>query len=117
LEEDDNNNENIAKACISSIRQILQAEKTEVANNVREELFGITINIFADKSQLYIEEGFNILNLLLYKLHNNIEPKYYVFFKTIIYAILGVPPNYINSLRNGNAFDKQYAEIIENICA
>jgi hypothetical protein len=30
-------------------------------------LFNVIINVFVDEDQIYIEEGFNILNLLLYK--------------------------------------------------
>ena len=67
------------------------------------------VNIFVDRSQLYIEEGYNILNLLLYKLKVNVEPKYYIFFKIIIYAILGVPPNYIMDLKKGTQFDRQFS--------
>ena len=116
LEEDDNNNENIAKACISSVRQILQAERTELSGAVSEELFGIVVNIFVDRSQLYIEEGYNILNLLLFKLKGQVQPKYYLFLKVIVYAILGVPQDYLASLRKGSNFDRQFADIVENIC-
>jgi hypothetical protein len=65
-----------------------------------------------DPSQLYIEEGYNILNLLLYKLKNSVESKYYIFFKVIAYAILGVPSDYISNLKNRSNFDKQFAQIL-----
>lgn len=67
------------------------------------------IKILSDPSQLYLEEGFNILNLLLYKLKEHVNPKYYIFLKVIIYAILGVPTEYINHLSQGNHFDKSFA--------
>ena len=93
---------------ISSIRQILQCESTDISSSNKEEMFNIVIKIFSDPSQLYIEEGFNILNLLLYKLKENVNPKYYIFLKVIIYAILGVPVEYINNLKHGSNFDKSF---------
>lgn len=67
--------------------------------------------------QLYIEEGYNILNLLLYKHQQPPEANYYIFFQVIAYAILGVPDNYLRSLRNkGDNFSHQLATIIENVC-
>lgn len=115
-EEDDSNNESIAKACVSSIRQILQADKTILNENARKELFDIVVGIFCDRSQLFIEEGYNILNLLLYKLTGPVEDKYYIFFRVISYAILGLPNNFLEGLHKGNDFQRQYAEILENIC-
>jgi hypothetical protein len=74
------------------------------------------VEVFADRSQLYIEEGYNILNLLLYKLEGPLDDRYYLFFKTIAYALLGLPPTLVERLRRGNDFDRQYCEILENIC-
>lgn len=75
------------------------------------------MEVFADRSQLYIEEGYNILNLLLYKLEGPLDDRYYLFFKTIAYALLGLPPTLVERLRRGNNdFDRQYCEILENIC-
>jgi hypothetical protein len=76
----------------------------------------IVIKVFLDEGQLYLEEGFNILNLLLYKLTEKIDTKYYLFLKVIIYTILGVPNNYINNLKIGNNNDKQFGMILSNIC-
>jgi hypothetical protein len=87
-----------------------------LTQEVRESLFGIVINIFGDINQLFIEEGYNILNLLLYKLTTAVEDKHYLFFKVITYAILGLPNNFIQGLRMGNDFQRLYAEIIANIC-
>lgn len=87
-----------------------------MAAAVSEELFAIVVGIFEDRSQLYIEEGYNILNLLLYKLKGPVEPKHYLFLKVILYAILGLPQDYIAGLRKGSSFDRQFAEILENIC-
>ena len=53
------------------------------------------VEVFADRSQLYIEEGYNILNLLLYKLDGPLDDRYYLFFKTIAYALLGLPPTLV----------------------
>lgn len=74
------------------------------------------VNIFVDRSQIYIEEGYNILNLLLYKLKSLVQPKYFLFLKVIVYAILGVPQDYIANLRKGSNFDRQFSEMLENIC-
>jgi hypothetical protein len=76
----------------------------------------IVIKVFLDEGQLYLEEGFNILNLLLYKLKENIDTKYYLFLKVIIYTILGVPNNYINNLKISNNSNKQFGMILSNIC-
>lgn len=66
------------------------------------------MQIFSDRSQMFIEEGYNILNLLLYKLTTAVENNYYLFFKVITYAILGLPPNFLQQLRRGNDFDRRY---------
>lgn len=71
---------------------------------MREDLLGIVLGVFADRNQMYIEEGYNILNLLLYKLQGPPEETYYLFFKTIAYAILGLPPNFLQQLQRGTAF-------------
>jgi len=34
----------------------------------------------------------------------------------ILYAILGVPVDYINKLRNGSNFDRTFGDILANIC-
>ncbi len=62
------------------------------------------MGVFADRSQLFIEEGYNILNLLLYKLQGPPEDNYYLFFKTIIYALLALPPHLLQQLQRGNNF-------------
>ena len=72
--------------------------------------------VFSDKEQNYIEEGFNVLNLLLYKLNNFADSKFYVFFKVIVYAILGLPQSYVDDLRKkGDNFSLKFADILENV--
>jgi hypothetical protein len=36
-----------------------------------------------------------VLNLLLYKLQHQTDTKYFIFFRVIVYAILGLPAQYI----------------------
>lgn len=80
--------------------------------SIQDELFNIVVNIFGDKNQLFIEEGYNILNLLLYKSKEIIDSKYYIFFKVMIYGILGVPAEYIDSLKKGNNFNRIFGETL-----
>ena len=80
------------------------------------QLLDIIVFVFSDPNQNYLEEGYNILNLLLYK-KEQVDPQYFLFFKVIVYAILGLPHNYIQDLRRkGDAFGLKFAQILENIC-
>ena len=82
-----------------------------------QQLFDLVVWIFGDRNQDYIEEGFNVLNLLLYKLDHHPDSKYFLFFKVITYAILGYSQEEINKVRmKGGDFNLQYADILENIC-
>ena len=72
--------------------------------------------VFSDKEQNFIEEGFNVLNLLLYKLDGYADNKYFIFFKVIVYAILGLPKTYVEDMRKrGDSFSLQFADILENV--
>ena len=89
-----------------------------VGEKERELLLGVVVSVFGDRSQLFIEEGYNVLNLLLYKLRGPPDARYYLFFKTIALALLGLPPALPEQLRRSGApEDRQYADILENICA
>ena len=58
-----------------------------------------------------------MLNLLLYKLDNFADDKYFLFFKVIVYAILGLPSKYVDDLiRRGDDFSLKYADILGNVC-
>lgn len=46
----------------------MQSSTTKINNEVGDTLFDLVVWVFSDKNQNYIEEGYNILNLLLYKL-------------------------------------------------
>lgn len=84
---------------------------------MRQLLFDLVVWVFSDQQQTYIEEGYNILNLLLYKQESFADNKYFLFFRVIIYAILGVPQEYIENLRRkGDNFSVTYADILSNIC-
>ena len=79
-------------------------------------MFEVVLWIFSDRNQDYIEEGFNVLNLLLYKKEGRIPSEYLVFFRVIVYAILGLPHSYIQELRQkGGPQNHQYANILENV--
>jgi hypothetical protein len=82
----------------------------------KQQLFDIVVWIFSDFNQNYIEEGYNVLNLLLYKLENEADRKFFLFFKVIVYAILGLPKEYVENLKKGDNFNVKYAEILSNIC-
>ena len=57
-----------------------------------------------------------MLNMLLYKLENHADNKYFIFFTTIVYAILGLPKHYVEDLRRkGDNFSMKYADILENV--
>ena len=112
-EEEDTNFERCARACISSIRQILQVSATKIEPEIVSSLFDLIVWVFSDREQSYLQEGFNVLNLLLYKLDNFADDKYFLFFKVIVYAILGLPKQYIDDLRRrGDEFSLKYAEIL-----
>lgn len=69
--------------------------------------------MFSDPNQNYLEEGYNILNLLLYKMKDHVNPQYFLFFRVIVYAILGLPSGYIKSLNNkGDNFSLKFAQIL-----
>lgn len=73
--------------------------------------------VFSDQSLIFMEEGYNILNLLLYKLEGQANSKYFLFFRVIVYAILGLPQQYIQNLRaKGDNFSLKFAEILTNVC-
>jgi hypothetical protein len=66
--------------------------------------------VFSDSSQIFMEEGYNILNLLLYKLEGQANSKYFLFFRVIVYAILGLPQHYIDNLQaKGDNFSLKFA--------
>ena len=75
----------------------------------------LVVWVFSDHNQNYTEEGFNVLNLLLYKL-DTLNAKYFLFFKMIVYAILGLPKEHVENLRRkGDDFNQKYADILENV--
>ena len=75
--------------------------------------------IFSDPGQLYVEEGYNMLNLLLYKHNSPPEAKYYMFFQMMTFAILGLPPHYLSQLRQAtqDPFSQQLAAVLHNVCS
>ena len=60
------------------------------------------MSIFSDPDLLYVEEGFNILNQILFK-SKNVKPEYNIYFSVIIYGILPLNEGYINSLKSENS--------------
>jgi hypothetical protein len=115
-DEEDTNFEACARACISSIRQILQADSTRLSEEVRGQLLELVVWVFSEQSQSYIEEGFNVLNLVLYRLEGPPSPSYFLFFRMIVYAILGFPQEQVAKIRSkGDPFSRQYADILQNV--
>lgn len=116
-DDEDPNHSTNARACIYSIRQILQSSATVIEEGVRDQLFDLMVWVFSDSSQIFMEEGYNILNLLLYKLEGQANSKYFLFFRVIVYAILGLPQYYIDNLQaKGDNFSLKFAQILANIC-
>lgn len=77
----------------------------------------MVVFIFSDPMQMYVEEGYNILNLLLYKLTGLPDSKYYIFFQMIVFAILGLPANHVHSLRQQqDSFSGHLADVLANMC-
>ena len=96
----DNNYVNSSKACLGAIRQIIQApdfvfEKDDLIHN-------LLISIFSDSDLLYIEEGFNILNQIMFK-SKSLKQEYNIYFSVIIFGILPLTAEYINVLKNENS--------------
>ena len=54
-EEEDTNFERCARACISSLRQILQVSATKIEPEVVSNLFDLIVWVFSDREQSYIE--------------------------------------------------------------
>jgi hypothetical protein len=50
-------------------------------------------------------------------MQNQVHSDFFLFFKVIVYAILGLPPNYIEDLnRRDDGFSLKFAQILSNIC-
>lgn len=104
-----------SKACLGAIRQIIQApdfvfEKDDLIHN-------LLILIFSDANLLYVEEGFNILNQIIFK-SKNLKTEYNIYFSVIIFGILPLPVEYINALKNENSnYSNALLKMLECQCA
>lgn len=116
-EEEEEQQTNVAKAVVSAVRQILQADATKLDSDVRQDLFEAVAAIFANPQQLFLEEGFNILNLLLYKQEEKIDPAHFLYFRAICWAVLGLPPSCLPSLASRHDPNSQlHLAILQNLC-
>jgi hypothetical protein len=96
----DNNYVNSSKACLGAIRQIIQVpqfvlEKDNLIHN-------LLVLIFSDSEPLYVEEGFNILNQIIFK-SKNLKQEYNIYFSVIIFGILPLTENYVHTLKSQNS--------------
>ncbi len=62
-------------------------------------IHNLLISIFSDPDLLYVEEGFNILNQIIFK-SKNLKQDYNIYFSVIIYGILPLNEAYIKSLKS-----------------
>ena len=52
----------------------------------------------------------------MYKLDGFADQKYFLFFKVIVYAILGLPSKYVEEMRSrGDNYSMKFADILENV--
>ena len=52
----------------------------------------------------------------MYKLNGFADQKYFLFFKVIVYAILGLPSKYVEEMRSrGDNYSMKFADILENV--
>ena len=53
---------------------------------------------------------------MLYKLEGHADNKYFLFFKIIVYAILGISKSTVDDIRKrGDNFSLTFADILENV--
>ncbi|EAS00014.1 importin-beta amine-terminal domain protein (macronuclear) [Tetrahymena thermophila SB210] len=93
-----------AAGCLQAINQILESplEVGIYSKMENDFLLKLIIDCLTDKDFHYLEEGFSLLNTLLFKspcISNNL----WIFYPFICYAILGFPPQLnINSLSSND---------------
>ena len=63
-----------------------------------------------------MEEGFNILNQIIFK-SKNLKPEYNIYFNVIIFGILPVADNYRKSLKTENSsYSNALSNMVESQC-
>ncbi|EGR30486.1 hypothetical protein IMG5_130780 [Ichthyophthirius multifiliis] len=80
--------------CLQAIINILEAPlEVQVYQKIEKDFLSkLIVECFVDKEQRYLEEGFSILNILLFKM-NQIPSSLWIFYPFMCYCIIGVPQN------------------------